>query len=47
VKRYEYEEKKIVKDIKKVMCEMGKDGWRLVTVENQIFYFIRDAKEGE
>jgi hypothetical protein len=47
MKRYEYIVKKISKYVEETLCEMGKHGWRLVTVDNQTFYFVRDTKGDE
>lgn len=47
MKRYEYAVKKIIKDIEETLNAMGEYGWRLLTISNQTFYFIRETKGEE
>ncbi|MFX0211643.1 MAG: hypothetical protein ACFFDT_37045 [Candidatus Hodarchaeota archaeon] len=42
--RYEYLRLKILNDEELLLNQKGSEGWQLVTVENNIFYFIRIIK---
>jgi hypothetical protein len=44
MKRYEYAVEKIVKDVDTVLNEMGKIGWLLITINDQLYYFCREYK---
>lgn len=47
MKRYEYAVRKTTKDIEEDLNAMGKYGWKLLIVNNQILYFIRETKGDE
>jgi hypothetical protein len=47
MKRYEYAIKKIVKDVDIELNRMGKLGWLLITIKEQLYYFLRETKGGE